>query len=181
MSDCSLRAFARLIAAHLRSAFNLKPLDPEVHIARRTQLSIIVVDRNKDIVDLLKSVCQIDGHYVRSATSAYAALALARTVPADVIFTAIDLPDCNGHQLAAKMRSSASTVTCTLVAFTGHGRDSDISVGKAVGFDYYLIKPVMVEEILATLGAIAARKGARTDEDVAQPLDPRHIEKKSHS
>lgn len=119
--------------------------------------TILVVEKDPDVTDLISTVLESEGHHVFSARNGAEALALAVQHLPDAIFSGIELSDFNGYVLAARIRSMPRIAACLLVALTGRGRQSDVELGKGVGFDHFLVKPASIESILATLGSVRPR------------------------
>lgn len=69
------------------------------------------------------------------------------------VFTAILLPDQSGFDLCRLLRKMPDMAGALIVAITGHmGPDAARQAAEA-GFDHYLVKPVNLDAILATLRA----------------------------
>ena len=136
------------------------PFEPLPKADVHDSYTILVVEKDPDVTDLLSAVLESEGHHVYSARNGAEALALALRHLPDAIFSGIELPDFNGYVLAARVRSTAAIATCLLVALTGRGRESDVELGKGVGFDHFLVKPASIEAILATLTSVRPRAAA---------------------
>lgn len=124
---------------------------------QRAPLSILLVERDPDVTDLLSTLLESEGHQVFSARNAAEGLALAKQHTPDVIFSGIELPDCKGFLFAAQIRSTPKISECVIVALTGHGKESDVELGKGVGFNHFLVKPASIDAILATLATVPAK------------------------
>ena len=64
----------------------------------------------------------------------------------------IGLPGVSGRELTAMFRSRPDTRDALIVAITGYGRDDDIQMSHAAGFDNHLVKPVDAATLVAILG-----------------------------
>ena len=92
-------------------------------------------------------------------------LAIARDVRPDVIFLDIDLPDMNGYDVLAEIRSDPELRYTPVIALTANAMSGEAERGLDAGFDRYLPKPFKLEEILAAVteqrGVIERRKRPR--------------------
>ncbi|MCF3629630.1 PAS domain S-box protein [Thalassospiraceae bacterium LMO-SO8] len=93
-------------------------------------------------------------------------LAIARDVHPDVIFLDIDLPDMNGYDVLAEIRSDPELRYTPVIALTANAMSGDAERGLDAGFDRYLPKPFKLEEILTAVteqrDVIERRKRPRT-------------------
>ncbi|WP_136218360.1 ATP-binding protein [Massilia sp. Mn16-1_5] len=122
-------------------------------------LRVLVVDDNLDAAESLAALLAALGHETRMAHDGPAGLAAARALRPDLAFLDIGLPGMNGHELARAMRASSELKDTVLVALTGWGAASDMTLSHEAGFDQHLTKPVSreaLEQALAT--AIEARR-----------------------
>jgi len=127
---------------------------PEAAVRR---LRILVVDDNVDAAESLADLLDALGHETRMAHDGPQGLAQARAFRPDLAFLDIGLPGMNGHELARAIRASAAgggeLRGMMLVALTGWGASSDLTLSHEAGFDQHLTKPVSreaLEQALAT-------------------------------
>ena len=121
--------------------------------ASARRLRILVVDDNLDAAESLVAFLDALGHDTRIAHDGPAGLAQARAFKPDLAFLDIGLPGMNGHEVARAVRASAELHGTMLVALTGWGAASDMTLSEQAGFDQHLTKPVSresLEQALAT-------------------------------
>jgi CheY-like chemotaxis protein len=111
-------------------------------IARR----VLVVDDNRDALDMLANVLKVAGFTLQSAATGEAALELAPAFKPDVAVLDIGLPGINGFDLARALRADYPDIR--LVAVTGYGQDGDIAAAYEAGFDLHLAKPASMETLI---------------------------------
>ncbi|MDB5793126.1 MAG: hybrid sensor histidine kinase/response regulator [Massilia sp.] len=119
--------------------------------ARR--LRVLVVDDNLDAAESLAALLGALGHETRMEHDGPAGLAAARAFRPDLALLDIGLPGMNGHELARAVRASSELRETMLVALTGWGAASDMTLSHQAGFDQHLTKPVSreaLEQALAT-------------------------------
>jgi signal transduction histidine kinase/ActR/RegA family two-component response regulator len=106
---------------------------------------ILIVDDNVDAANSLAEMLQIDGHATEVAYTGRDALASSCAQRPDVVLLDIGLPDMNGYEVAAQIRTQLDSVQ--LIALTGYGQSEDIRRASQAGFDAHLIKPVDFDEL----------------------------------
>ena len=112
---------------------------------------VLIVDDNKDAADTLAELLTMTGHGVNVAYNGEQALKAAQQFDPDIIFLDIGLPDMSGYEVASRLRASAATKACLLVALTGYGQEHDRQNALQSGFDDHFAKPVDFKK-LAALG-----------------------------
>jgi CheY-like chemotaxis protein len=100
------------------------------------------------------SVFAAEGHAVESAADGATALELARAFHPEVAFLDIGLPVMDGYELAVRLRAMLGEST-RLIALTGYGQQQDRARARAAGFERHLVKPVELDELLASVSASA--------------------------
>jgi PAS domain S-box-containing protein len=121
--------------------------------AQARRLRVLVVDDNLDAAESLAALLGVLGHETRMAHDGPAGLALARSFRPDLAFLDIGLPGMNGHEVARAVRASSELHNMMLVALTGWGAASDMTLSHQAGFDQHLTKPVSreaLEQAMAT-------------------------------
>lgn len=93
------------------------------------------------------------GYDVRTVATATEALAWVPLFRPHAVFTGIFLPDQSGFDLCALLRKMPDSAGALIVAITGHMGADAAGRAAAAGFDHYLVKPVNLDAILATLQA----------------------------
>ncbi|MGI4841759.1 MAG: hybrid sensor histidine kinase/response regulator [Janthinobacterium lividum] len=116
---------------------------------------ILVVDDNVDAANTLALLLQSAGHTVRTEHSAHAGLAAAGREDFEVILLDIGLPDMSGHELAKALKGQPRSAAALLVAVSGYGQEQDRRMSLQAGFAAHLVKPVVAEELLATIAGAA--------------------------
>ena len=120
--------------------------------------SILVVEDEPAIQELISVTLTRNGHAVRraaSATDAYQAVADA--LP-DVILLDWMLPDAAGPTLARKLRSEARTKEVPIIMLTARASDDDKVAGLESGADDYVTKPFSPRELEARIQAVLRRR-----------------------
>ena len=131
----------------------------------RTQ-RILVVDDEKDILDILAEVLSTYGFEVDRASSAQEALACIRETIYDAAILDFNLPDMDGVMLHRQIRQMDEELAARTLFMSGMVQ-SDQNLGyyaaQSAGF---VSKPFQVHQVLEALGGVlASRTGAKHDDD----------------
>lgn len=69
----------------------------------------------------------------------------------DLLLLDIQLPGLNGHQLLQRLRALPGLAHTPAVAVSANAADEDLRRARASGFDHYLTKPLVLDELLAVV------------------------------
>jgi CheY-like chemotaxis protein len=120
-------------------------------VAGSRPLKVLIVDDVVDAAESLARLLRFDQHEVRTTYRGSVALNAARELEPDVVLLDLGLPDLDGYTVAERMRSEQSCRSSIIIAITGLTQSHDRDRAAAAGIDHYLLKPVRVEELQATL------------------------------
>ena len=128
-------------------------LAEKVHIFEGTVTQkikkILVVEDEKDILELLLSVFDDSGDYrILSATDGEEALRLARVDNPDIILLDIQLPKVNGYEVCKSVKSDPTMSHAKVLMISGMAQNSDWHKAQEVGADGYIIKPFRSIELV---------------------------------
>lgn len=126
-------------------------------------LQVLVVDDNVDAAEITSELLEAQGHAVRIAHDAAAALAAVDELAPDVALVDIGLPGVDGYELARQLRQRIAAIR--LVAITGYGQPGDRQRSREAGFAAHLVKPVSIEELEAVVhgAAVSAQRSRSSD------------------
>jgi two-component system alkaline phosphatase synthesis response regulator PhoP len=122
-----------------------------------TMKTILAVDDEEHILELLSYNLQRDGYHVLKADSGEAALEILEKEKVDIVLLDWMLPGIDGIEVLRRIRSSKSTNTLPVIFLTAKGDEISKVVGLEVGSDDYLVKPFGVHELLARIKAVLRR------------------------
>lgn len=109
---------------------------------------VLLIDDNRDAVESMAMLVEMEGHRVSSAFDGASGLEQAQRDPPDIAVIDIGLPDMSGDEVARRLRSGNGQVF--LVALSGRSRE-DLPAAAAAAFDHHLVKPVEIDELLQLL------------------------------
>ena len=124
------------------------------HSSKKT---ILVVDDEKDLVDLITYNLQRNGYHVFAAQSGNDALAIAQRELPDLVLLDLMLPGVDGTEVARQLKSDSRTATIPIVMLTAKGEETDVVVGLTLGADDYVTKPFSMKILLARLNTVLRR------------------------
>ncbi len=116
--------------------------------------TILVVDDEPPIVELLSGYLEREGWQVESAGDGLAALETIRRIDPDVVILDVMLPGLDGVEVCRRLRLFSDAYVLML---TARGEEIDRIVGLTVGADDYLVKPFSPREVVARIRALLRR------------------------
>jgi two-component system CheB/CheR fusion protein len=128
-------------------------VDPEPGQTMRLSGSILMVDDNPDVAEVMKMALEQAGHNVYLFSDATSALSAGADLKADAVLLDIGLPDMNGYELAARLKEQDGLRGARFIAISGFKPKEQDGVRE---FDHYVIKPVDLPTLLALLDPIVA-------------------------
>lgn len=115
--------------------------------------SVLLLDDEKPFLDILKGVLTEAGYYCFTAATGEEGLHLLETMTPDIIVCDINFskPNMSGFAFYEKFRSIDKFLTTPFLFLSGLDQDVLIRMGKKLGADDYLLKPIDTELLLATV------------------------------
>ena len=119
--------------------------------------NILVVDDQRDLLELLDMALSQEGYIVRTAASGSEALAMISAEKPDLILLDIILGDISGIKITTKLKHETDTSHIPIILLTAKDSETDIIVGLSVGADDYITKPFSTKVLLARIDAVLRR------------------------
>ncbi|HAQ57126.1 MAG TPA: DNA-binding response regulator [Acholeplasmatales bacterium] len=129
-------------------------------------MRLIIIEDHRKINDLLARFARLDGHDVLQAYSAEEGLALLAVRTVDAIITDLMLPDLQGEDLIAKIRTQSDVYIMVVSAKIDIKERIDVL---SLGADDYLTKPFSIEEVMVKLKNLEKR--IATHEPIIRSFD----------
>lgn len=111
--------------------------------------SILVVDDNPLIVNVLKSLLQSENYQVFPSSNGKEALDVLAQKNVDVIICDVMMPKMDGYELHKQVRNKAELSHIPFLFLTALGDESEVLHGKETGADDYVVKPFDPRNLLA--------------------------------
>jgi two-component system phosphate regulon response regulator PhoB len=138
--------------------------------------SVLVVEDEPQIQELVAVNLEHFGHRVRRASSAEEAEAAIRSALPDVVVLDWMLPGESGLAFARRLRADARTRELPILMLTARAMEHDKITGLEAGADDYLTKPFSPKELAARIKAVLRRRAPQLSGDVVEVeglrLDP---------
>jgi signal transduction histidine kinase len=112
---------------------------------------VLVVDDNADVLSVMRSMLELDGHVVSVAEDGLRGLAVLLDERPDVAIVDIGLPGLSGYEVARRGRRAG--YAGQLFALSGYSGPKDVARARRHGFDAHLAKPLdpqRLHELLST-------------------------------
>jgi two-component system phosphate regulon response regulator PhoB len=127
--------------------------------------TILVVEDEPAIQELISAALQHAGHRVMRAYAAEDAVPLVNGTLPDVVLLDWMLPGMSGIQYARKLRNDERTRDLPIIMLTARGEEQDKVAGLESGADDYLTKPFSPRELVARIKAVLRRRAPQMTED----------------
>ena len=138
--------------------------------------SILVVEDEPAIQELIAMNLEHAGHSVLRARDAEQAAGMVRSVLPDVVLLDWMLPGQSGLAFARKLREDERTRNVPIIMLTARGSENDKITGFDAGADDYLSKPFSPRELVARIKAVLRRRSPQLADEPVEvsglKLDP---------
>src|SRR5262245_24989985 len=116
--------------------------------------TILVVDDEPTIVEVVELYLLREGFKVQTAADGPAALRLVQQQPPDLIVLDLMLPGMSGLDVTRQIRAGGAL---PIIMLTARGEETDRVVGLELGADDYVTKPFSPRELVARVKAVLRR------------------------
>lgn len=127
------------------------------------QQTVLVVDDEKDIVELVGYNLTRNGYHVLTVMTGEDALNRARTDMPDLLILDLMLPGIDGLDVCRILKNDPKTAHLPVIMLTAKGDEADVVTGLELGADDYITKPFSPRILLARVKAVI-RKSTRSVE-----------------
>ena len=116
--------------------------------------TILVVDDERNIVQLAKLYLRNEGYQVESTSNGREALEKVKQTAPSLVVLDLMLPELDGWEVCRQLRRDGET---PIIILTARGDDVDKVVGLELGADDYMTKPFNPRELVARVKAVLRR------------------------
>jgi DNA-binding response OmpR family regulator len=120
----------------------------------KSNISILVVDDEADIREILQFNLENEGYDIESAASAEEALKKLDTKH-KLILLDVMLGEMSGFKLADKLRKMGNNIP--IIFLTAKDTENDMLTGFSIGGDDYISKPFSIKEVIARVKSVLKR------------------------
>lgn len=125
---------------------------------------ILLVEDERDLLELLKYNLDREGYDVSTAETGEDGLKLVRNQPPDLILLDLMLPSMDGLEVCRSLKARPDTASIPVIMLTAKGEESDIVAGLELGADDYITKPFSPRILMARIKAVLRRAEADSEE-----------------
>ena len=119
--------------------------------------TLLVVDDDVAMRQMLASLFRDRGFQVREAASAGEALDLAREADFGVVLTDVRMPKMTGYELCKVIKAEPTLEHVPVVFLSAKGQEAEVKTGLQVGATEYLLKPFAPDQLTRKVADILAR------------------------
>jgi two-component system, OmpR family, alkaline phosphatase synthesis response regulator PhoP len=145
--------------------------------------TILLVDDEHDILDLLKFNLEHEGYKIICAMDGDQALHLALTAKPDLIILDVMLPGRDGWEVIRDLNKVPTTQNIPVIFLTAKDSELDEVIGLELGADDYIVKPIAIRKLIARVKMVFRKSGKKEEpyEIIQLPdlvIDPQRYEVK---
>ncbi len=118
---------------------------------------VLVVDDERDIVDLLRYNLEREGYEVIAAGNGQQALEKAASKP-DLILLDLMMPVLDGFETCKRLKGNPATASIPVVILTARSGEVDEVLGLELGAEDYIQKPISPRKLVARVKAVLRRR-----------------------
>lgn len=123
----------------------------------RARGRVLVVDDDPVICELVATTLGEHGYSTRRGSDAREALYLIERETPDVVVLDVHLPDISGYQVCRHVREDLGD-SIGIILISGERKEAfDRAAGMLLGADDYMVKPFVLDELLARVQRLAKR------------------------
>ena len=139
---------------------------------------VLVVDDEKNIVDILSFNLKKEGYEILTAYNGEAALARYTEKRPDLILLDVMLPEIDGFEVCRRIRQ-VDKIT-PIIMLTAREEETDKVLGLELGADDYITKPFSVRELQARVKANIRRTDTLMEETAGEKREGLIIDKERY-
>ncbi len=118
---------------------------------------ILIVEDEKDIIELVQYNLEREGYEVRAAANGEEALEFLDKESPDLILLDLMLPGIDGLEICRLIKQDPKTKNIPIIILTAKSEEADVVVGLQLGADDYVTKPFSPKVLLARIKALLRR------------------------
>jgi DNA-binding response OmpR family regulator len=132
---------------------------------------VLVVDDNKDMVEILTRLLSRHGLNALFAYSGRECLEIVRSRPVDVIVLDVMMPGMNGLEVCAELKQLPTSPP--IILLTAKDDMATRAAGMALGVSEFVVKPINNRDLLARIQTqISTRQWEREIDRTSASIDP---------
>lgn len=117
-------------------------------------MKVLVIDDDKEIVELLGIYIQNEGYELEKAYNGKEALSKLNTQEIDLVVLDVMMPEMNGYEIIQEIRKDSQL---PILMLSARSTDVDKIKGLITGADDYVVKPFNPLEVMARIKSLLRR------------------------
>jgi two-component system sensor histidine kinase/response regulator len=113
------------------------------------QADILIVDDQKENLDMLREILLEEGYYTRAVTSGKMALTAAQERIPDLVLLDVSMPGMSGFEVCERLREQRGCANVPVLFLTALHEPENKVLAFQVGGNDYITKPFHIEEVKA--------------------------------
>ena len=130
-------------------------------------ISVLVVEDDRNIAELLQMYLEKEGYAVTVAFDGGQGLSKFRAIKPDLVLLDVMMPVMDGWAVCKAIRADGAT---PVIMLTAKGETDDKVTGLKAGADDYITKPFEMKEVLARIEAVLRRSNSLSAEQASRRL-----------
>jgi DNA-binding response OmpR family regulator len=119
--------------------------------------TILIVDDEEDVLDLLQLVFETSGFLVKRASTGKSAVSSAYEEPPDVVLLDVMMPEMDGWQVLRTLKGDERTRRIPVVMLSARAERRDKMIGLQEGAEGYIAKPFSPAEVVREVQSFLER------------------------
>jgi two-component system alkaline phosphatase synthesis response regulator PhoP len=128
--------------------------------------TILVVDDEEDIVELVELNLSREGYKVLACGTGEQALEMAGSKLPDLMILDLMLPGIDGLEVCKRLKNQPKTEQIPIIILSAKGEEADIVAGLELGADDYVTKPFSGKVLVARVRRILRRKVEHSEDTI---------------
>jgi len=141
--------------------------------------TILAVDDEKDILELIKYNLQKEGYSVLTARTGKQALEQAQQKP-NLILLDIMMPEYDGWEVIKQLKRNPKTSGIPVIFLTAKGTEIDEVLGLELGAEDFILKPISIPKLLARIKNVLRKYESKEVQEQTIIVGPIEINSRTH-
>ena len=122
--------------------------------SRASDRTIMVVDDNADLVEIVRLTLESKGFNVRCAYNGQELFVGLEELKPDLIILDVMMPQMDGLKVLTRLKGDPGTASIPVILLTAKVQYEDIQRGYKMGADYYVTKPFTSPQLLTSINLL---------------------------
>jgi len=119
--------------------------------------SVLVIEDEPDIVEVIQYNLEREGHRVIACRDGEQGLSRIRTENPDLVILDLMLPGMDGVEVCRQVKADPVTRNIPVIMLTAKSEESDVVLGLGLGAEDYIAKPFSPRELVARVQVVLRR------------------------